>query len=61
MNTNEYAPIIADQRQEMADIDMSRLCSRKEEALIELGSPLAQIVIGVRRSGKSTLCHFSIS
>ncbi|MCD8309770.1 MAG: ATP-binding protein [Prevotellaceae bacterium] len=25
--------------------------------MIELDSPLAQIVIGVRRSGKSTLCH----
>lgn len=57
MSTNEYAQIIADQRQEMAEIDMFRLCSRKEEALIELDSPLAQIVIGVRRSGKSTLCH----
>jgi len=57
MSVNEYAQIIADQRQEMAEIDSSRLCSRKEEALIEPDSPLAQIVIGVRRSGKSTLCH----
>jgi hypothetical protein len=30
---------------------------RKEESLFEFDSSLAQIVIGVRRSGKSTLCH----
>ena len=32
-------------------------CSRKEEKLFEMNSNLAQVVIGVRRSGKSTLCH----
>ena len=31
-------------------------CPRPEEELIELNSSLAQVVIGVRRSGKSTLC-----
>lgn len=30
---------------------------RNEESLFEFDSPLAQVVIGVRRSGKSTLCH----
>ena len=57
MNTNEYAKIVADQRQEVTSLDVSALCSRKEESLFELDSPLAQIVIGVRRSGKSTICH----
>mgnify|MGYP004645832137 FL=1 len=32
------------------------LCSRKEERNVQLDSSLAQVVIGVRRSGKSTLC-----
>lgn len=31
-------------------------CKRKEEDLINLDSNLAQVIIGVRRSGKSTLC-----
>lgn len=36
---------------------MGTLCTRKEEQEIQLNSKLAQIVIGVRRSGKSTLCQ----
>lgn len=32
------------------------LCSRNEESLVDLGSSQAQVVIGVRRCGKSTLC-----
>lgn len=36
--------------------DLSLLCNRKEETLLSLDSKLAQVVIGVRRSGKSTLC-----
>lgn len=31
--------------------------NRHEERLFEFNSTLAQVVIGVRRSGKSTLCH----
>ncbi len=34
---------------------------RYEETLFEFDSPLAQVVIGVRRSGKSTLCHKVLS
>lgn len=33
------------------------MVSRKEENLFEFDSSLAQVVIGVRRSGKSTICH----
>lgn len=57
MNTNEYAQIVADQKEELELIDPKDLCSRKEESLFDIDSPLAQIVIGVRRSGKSTICH----
>ena len=31
--------------------------TRKEESLFEFDTTMAQVVIGVRRSGKSTLCH----
>ena len=57
MNINEYAQIVADQKEELALINPKDLCSRKEERLFDIDSPLAQIVIGVRRSGKSTICH----
>lgn len=57
MEINEYTQIIADQLAEVKLINTNDLCSRKEEVLFDLDSHLAQIVIGVRRSGKSTICH----
>jgi len=57
MALNVYEKIVADQQLEIKRIDLTKLCHRKEEELVELDSPLAQIVIGVRRCGKSTLCH----
>ncbi len=48
--------ILQDQQQELVNINTRQLCSRKEERLLDLNSPLAQVVIGVRRSGKSTIC-----
>lgn len=57
MNTNEYTQIITDQREELKLINPEELCTRKEESQFDIDSPLAQIVIGVRRSGKSTICH----
>ena len=57
MNTNKYTQIIADQRIEIEQFELAEICNRPEEALVDLESPLAQIVIGVRRCGKSTLCH----
>lgn len=57
MNSNKYSQVIADQRIEVESFELSEICNRPEEALVDLESPLAQIVIGVRRCGKSTLCH----
>ena len=57
MGTNKYTQIIADQQIEVEQFELSKICNRPEEALVDLDSPLAQIVIGVRRCGKSTLCH----
>ena len=49
--------ILRDQREELLSTDFTQFVSRKEEAEIDLNSKLAQIVIGVRRCGKSTLCQ----
>ena len=48
--------ILADQRTELQVKRKKKLCSRSEEQQIDLNSTQAQVVIGVRRSGKSTLC-----
>lgn len=53
----DFLRILSDQRDELLATDTTSLCSRKEESNISLDSKLAQIVIGVRRSGKSTLCQ----
>ncbi|MBQ9603495.1 MAG: ATP-binding protein [Paludibacteraceae bacterium] len=49
--------ILSDQRQELLNTDCKALLSRQEEKQIDLDSKLAQVVIGVRRSGKSMLCQ----
>ncbi len=56
MTKEEYILILEDQKAELQQIDVKKYCFRKEEELFELNSSLAQVVIGVRRSGKSTLC-----
>lgn len=49
--------ILRDQKEELFSIDFSQFVPRQEEQEIDLNSRLAQIVIGVRRCGKSTLCQ----
>ena len=53
--------ILADQADELSQKQKIRFCKRKEEDLIDLNSPQAQVVIGVRRSGKSTLCYNALT
>lgn len=53
--TLEYA--LSDQMEEMEEYAHDVLCQRCEEQQIDLNSTQAQVVIGVRRSGKSTLCY----
>lgn len=48
--------ILSDQRAEIMGWTNDRLCPRYEASLVDMDSPQAQVVIGVRRSGKSTLC-----
>lgn len=49
--------VLAEQKEYVEGYTPSKWVSRQEEQLFEFDSPLAQVVIGVRRSGKSTLCH----
>lgn len=53
--------ILSDQAEELALKRNLRFCKREEEDLIDLSSPQAQVVIGVRRSGKSTLCYNALT
>ena len=57
MNTQALLSIVADQREELQANDYEVLCSRPEETQLDLKSNRAQVVIGVRRCGKSTLCE----
>lgn len=49
--------VLAEQRDEILGYDPSKWVSRREESLFEFDSTMAQVVIGIRRSGKSTICH----
>ncbi len=49
--------VLSEQYEELNALKNIDLCTRKEEGAINLDSHLAQVVIGVRRSGKSTLCY----
>ena len=49
--------VLAEQRDEILRYNPSEWVSRQEESMFEFDSTMAQVVIGVRRSGKSTLCH----
>lgn len=49
--------VLSEQKEELARLNRKKFVARKEESLVDLDSELAQVVIGVRRSGKSTLCY----
>jgi hypothetical protein len=53
--------ILTDQAEELEMKRNLRFCQRKEEDSIDLNSAQAQVVIGVRRSGKSTLCYNALT
>ncbi len=53
--------ILSDQAEELVLKQRQHFCYRKEEEHIDLQSPQAQVVIGVRRSGKSTLCYNALT
>lgn len=49
--------VLAEQKEYVDGCNPTTWVRRNEEDLFEFDSTLAQVVIGVRRSGKSTLCH----
>ena len=49
--------VLAEQQEEIKGYKLQKWVPRKEESLFEFDTKMAQVVIGVRRSGKSTLCH----
>jgi predicted AAA+ superfamily ATPase len=57
MDVRKLITVFSDQKEELESNDLSTLCDRLEEGQLSLNSKLAQVVIGVRRSGKSTLCE----
>ena len=49
--------VLAEQQEEIKGYRPQKWVTRKEESLFEFDTNMAQVVIGVRRSGKSTICH----
>ena len=49
--------VLAEQQEEIKSYKPQKWVTRKEESLFEFDTTMAPVVIGVRRSGKSTLCH----
>ncbi|MBR5014989.1 MAG: ATP-binding protein [Bacteroidales bacterium] len=56
MKISDIEKVLLEQQDELEALEDEVLIHRPEEDLINLKSKLAQVVIGVRRSGKSTLC-----
>ncbi|MDE7377477.1 MAG: ATP-binding protein [Paraprevotella sp.] len=61
MDSNVIYKVIIDQREELSSYESDELVYRKEAERISLTDNLAQVVIGVRRSGKSTLCRMALN
>ena len=57
MEARRLITILSDQKEALLSHDLAQWCQREEEGQLCATSHLAQIVIGVRRSGKSTLCE----
>ena len=56
MDLRVIETVLLEQKEEFIMKLQDNYCTRPEEDLIDLNSKLAQVVIGIRRSGKSTLC-----
>ena len=54
MDTRIIETVLLEQKEELLNKLNEEYCTRPEEQLIDLESNLAQVIIGVRRSGKST-------
>ncbi len=61
MESSVLLAILRDQKQELVGLSEQNFCERQEETQINLDSKKAQVVIGVRRSGKSVLCFNALN
>lgn len=57
MDAQTLKEILLDQQEELDETELTTFCDRFEEPQLDINSRLAQVVIGVRRSGKSILCY----
>ena len=57
INEKIILQVLTEQQEEIKSYKPQKWVTRKEESLFEFDTTIAQVVIGVRRSGKSTLCH----
>ena len=57
VNEKIILQVLAEQQEEIENCRPQEWIARREESLFEFDTKMAQVVIGVRRSGKSTLCH----
>ena len=57
MNLQLIEEVLTEQKQEMHRYMQRTTCNRSEETQVNLESEMAQVIIGVRRSGKSTMCR----
>lgn len=60
INIRDLERIISNQAEELELKRNKTFCRRMEQNLIDINSPLAQVVIGVRRCGKSTMCFMAL-
>ncbi len=49
--------VVQEQKSELQAYSEEQYCTRREETLVDVDSKRAQVVVGVRRSGKSVLCY----
>ncbi len=60
MDKQRLLQVLLDQQEELDSLVSDDYVQRPEAKQFEFNSKLAQVVIGVRRSGKSTLCHMAL-
>lgn len=60
MDRQRLLQVLLDQQEELNAFAAMNYVTRSEEKQFEFDSKLTQVVIGVRRSGKSTLCHLAL-
>ena len=53
----DFIRILTEQKEERDSLPLESYCQRSQLQELDVFSPLAQVVMGMRRSGKTVLCH----